>query len=750
MDKTLLRPLFRQKAVHAQQIETGDIPQLWLGGITAGIAGIGRGAMAGYRTLKGIRAARAAAGAPMGFQRGMQAAKPTYEAGKRFMAKPGSQKGLLGLEAAGVGAGAEEMRRAAMDKESLIGSGPATYTGGLAMMYPGAVFGGKTFPKAFPKIPGTATSAKVAGKLAKGPGPVLLPLGFGASSMVERGAYQEIKDEEKYRLTPEVLKEFQEKFQEIGGDSSTIEDRIQLVESFNFTDEQKLRAYAALGLQDKVEETISIMQGAEAVPPIEGEVVTEGDPPQNIQGETESIAPANVVDEATIPVEALQPGEQIAKGKAIMNAKKSADQEVTKFTLSARGKEVAKEFADYKGALDSVTGGGDNTNLLLLKMASGLMTGKSTQSGLAGLMDVAGQAMGPAVDTAIALGSQQKEYDNTLAMSVIKNMQERENLLLEASLEGAGGMNILPERQYVRVKTDDFLGADTLEVGIDDESGRRVTITPGRGGEGFSYSHGEGTAVKPDTKRQATYNASMQNAAIGIQMARFVRAASPAVLGPNASVVQFQDNLSGALSAVGGYFDGGDIQSIETYNKIIDDSRANVMGNEEGLTQDELDARAKEADQLVSEFVAKEEKLKKTYNKALDVGDEKRLALARLGYIENRMAYLVANTYKPEDRLTIKDIEIAERNTKIIKYWTNPRRIQDNYKIIEQDMNTHFVRNAKAYVNIGGGSASFIYSNYQSIPIVRRNYQKKKEAEGKGGETPQDVLNYEKILESIQ
>jgi len=111
---------------------------------------------------------------------------------------------------------------------------------------------------------------------------------------------------------------------------------------------------------------------------------------------------------------------------------------------------------------------------------------------------------------------------------------------------------------------------------------------------------------------------------------------------------------------------------------------------------------------------------------------------------------LVANTYKPEDRLTIKDIEIAERNTKIIKYWTNPRRVQNNYKIIEEDMNTHFVRNAKAYVNIGGGSASFIYSNYQSIPVVRRNYIRNKEKEGRVAETPQDVLNYEQILESIQ
>jgi hypothetical protein len=39
----------------------------------AGLANLGRGAVAGYRTLKGIRTARAAAGAPTGLQRGLGA-----------------------------------------------------------------------------------------------------------------------------------------------------------------------------------------------------------------------------------------------------------------------------------------------------------------------------------------------------------------------------------------------------------------------------------------------------------------------------------------------------------------------------------------------------------------------------------------------------------------------------------------------------------------------------------------------------
>jgi hypothetical protein len=41
-------------------------------------------------------------------------------------------------------------------------------------------------------------------------------------------------------------------------------------------------------------------------------------------------------------------------------------------------------------------------------MAAGLLTGKTTQRGAAGFLDVLGQASGPAVDTAIAISKQPK------------------------------------------------------------------------------------------------------------------------------------------------------------------------------------------------------------------------------------------------------------------------------------------------------------------------------------------------------
>ena len=46
MDKALLRPLFRQTAIHTKQIETDSIPKYVTGGI---MYGLGRGVLAGAR-----------------------------------------------------------------------------------------------------------------------------------------------------------------------------------------------------------------------------------------------------------------------------------------------------------------------------------------------------------------------------------------------------------------------------------------------------------------------------------------------------------------------------------------------------------------------------------------------------------------------------------------------------------------------------------------------------------------------------
>ena len=56
-DKTLLRPLFRQKALHVKQIKTNSIPQYAVGGIMYGLGQlVGRAGPWAARAWRGAKA----------------------------------------------------------------------------------------------------------------------------------------------------------------------------------------------------------------------------------------------------------------------------------------------------------------------------------------------------------------------------------------------------------------------------------------------------------------------------------------------------------------------------------------------------------------------------------------------------------------------------------------------------------------------------------------------------------------------
>ena len=55
-----------------------------------------------------------------------------------------------------------------------------------------------------------------------------------------------------------------------------------------------------------------------------------------------------------------------------------------------------------------------------------MMSGKTAHKGLRGLIDVTGKAMGPTVDTALALSNAQKGRDTDLATAFLKMKAEQE------------------------------------------------------------------------------------------------------------------------------------------------------------------------------------------------------------------------------------------------------------------------------------------------------------------------------------
>ena len=118
------------------------------------------------------------------------------------------------------------------------------------------------------------------------------------------------------------------------------------------------------------------------------------------------------------------------------------------------------EVDKLKEELKKVTGPENSTDaaLLLLKLGSNLMSGRTSEKGLTGFLDVLGQAGAPVVDTAIALAEKRRAEDRELGLTAAGLVQERREKqldrqysLLEAqanALGEVGDNNYVYEIQY--------------------------------------------------------------------------------------------------------------------------------------------------------------------------------------------------------------------------------------------------------------------------------------------------------------
>ena len=99
---------------------------------------------------------------------------------------------------------------------------------------------------------------------------------------------------------------------------------------------------------------------------------------------------------------------------------------VLKTKFDTADMQTQREFLKFRESITNLTGTyGNDRDLILMKMASGMMTGKTGSKGLRGFMDVTGQAMGPTVDTALALSNAQKGRDTDLATAFLKMKAEQ-------------------------------------------------------------------------------------------------------------------------------------------------------------------------------------------------------------------------------------------------------------------------------------------------------------------------------------
>lgn len=675
MHESLKRPLFRKKAMEVYQAKHGGkVPGYAFGALIPPLV------------------------------QGARAAGPFIA---RQFARPNVQKGLLGLEAGTATAGLEETRRGFTGEESIFGDQPASITGGLATLaYPGIGTFGRTLPKAFPG----SVRAAGAGQAIEKKTPFLLPttlLGIpvGLAESEIRGA---VKDEKETRVDdPKKIEGLINQLKQVG-DNATYGQVYDLVQNYDLTQKQKDKVFTDVLKFTPEEMKVLKNQPSQVVSQKtdtgkSGDITPDNSVQKNMLSVTENINPNN-----------LAPDEQAKLALKNVDKTEKANKQIKEFEEKNKNNDnFKKQYSTLRDQVQSVTGNGDMTNLVLLKLASGLLTGKTTQRGVGGFLDVLGQAAGPTVDVAIALANNQKDFDEKLALA-----------LIDSNTKKQGGLQAESKRVYVQEfnPQDELFPVVTRLIPQNKDTGALLDVVMTEQGEQFvPYTKG-GKMIEPDIKGKNASDRSMRDLSVGLEFAQIVKQAPLSAIGPEGSVREFLDRFSGSAKSYQSTLGDVDEFEMKSFNQIAD-----AIMNEEQYVKssaDDVASHKKDSAKLLEKFKKESQSALDKVNKELDSGNEERIARAKLGLIEQRMKYIVANANKAQDRLTAKDVENAEKRTKIIEFFANPDQIKKNYGELYIEMNSNFRKQARAYV-ASGGLPEYITGLYATVPVVQ-DYQLKK------------------------
>jgi hypothetical protein len=710
MDPVLKRPMFRKVAFHQEQIRKNKVPGFAIGGLIPLAAQVGRAGMAGLRAFRGAQSARAAAGDPRLIQ---TLGGPIT----RAVQTPTGQKILGAAELGFAGAGAEETRRGLMGRTIYLWRGTSfRNVGGLTSLYGGTGLVGRTLKTAFPKKYKSSSNAERSYYKKKLLSLLLAPLLGVPAGMAESSTRQAIQEESEKRIPEKQLNALEQKLNELGK-NPRVEEVVKTIQGFEITPKQKQAVYDTLGISDFVKG-----QGPAPQPPTGGEQPPADQMPneQKIQSQMIGVSEP-VLDTSKMSSDekddlAVTMAQQMDKAnKEVANAEQSGDDS------------FKREFMTLKQQIQGSTNSGDMTNLILLKLASGLLTGTSRNRGVAGLLDVTGQALGPTVDTAMVLAQQQSEFDQNLAIQLIKDRADRrKDSVVKAS----------QDRKFIVESdpTDALFPEQGRYIPVNKDTGTYLDSVNTPQGEVLTEYTGNGIPEKPDEKIKNTAFNQLNSLATGIEFTQIVQSAPLSTIGPEGRAREIMNRFAGAGKSFMSTLDPIDDFKVKTFNEISD-TIMNVNPGDTALSSDEIKSRTDAANKILTQFQKEDRKVTDQLTDAFDSKDEERIARAQLKLIEQRMKYIIANANKGQDRLTVADIKDAEQNTRIFDFLNDPEQIRKNYSAIEKELNSQFKKNAGAYVK-NGGSKDYILSKYRNLTpvqqyLLRQDQKKVEETQSK-------------------
>jgi len=751
MDKTLNRPLFKKRAqeIH-QQVNPKQVPKFFLGGIMQAGNMIRAGAAPAYRYLA-----------------------PKVSA---FMNRPAVQTGIVGLEGYGIGVGSQDMAQGVVEGDT------GKFLQGAALAVPGAAFlpsSAKRSGIQALKETGEYLSPRmtdVAQTLVRNPGKTAL----GSIGTSVTGAY----------ISPDVVAQINPGEMTNEDYAKDIQERLIYQEKPKYEPDPKKRVTENLkeykeSTKDFVPQVIGIenplTQGEKAldaqlktVAKVK-EVATKlgVNPNEATDEQLKQISIESNIDLSTLQsmVGTKDEGAAIADnmpapnndGVPVITGNES--QAEIQHMIEKRKRDVAAgnelagtdalsgQFLEFKNQINKMTGS-DNSNLnnlLMMRAAGQMLSGKSPEKGVRGFLDITGQTLASSADAMIGLKLKQQDSDMKLAQAFLKMKSDK--------AKGAGMLT--GGDKTVRVTDLSVPGGFRnvrVSLGKDNKYYTRQ-YDPNTGQQSFLPADFTGTDAKENPEKQNKALMGLEDNRRGGKMVEFV-IKNAGEGGTKAALGLLTEDAFGTLDFFAGGNVGGD-------SSVIDDQIRAEMAQTTGregfdISGGKVNIFAKESDNMTKRFNSDLEDARKNGAERVEKQLKKAGIIAknyrptedelrnytRLALIEQRMKYIVANANKSEDRLTQKDIDNAAKRTQIIKYITSPRTIRLNYEQLREE----FAEKAGTYLSqfkLNGGEESYIQNNFMDIPGVALQYNRKNK-EFMRGQKVNNQVSRQDILNTIQ
>ena len=389
--------------------------------------------------------------------------------------------------------------------------------------------------------------------------------------------------------------------------------------------------------------------------------------------------------------------------------RKSGEDIIKKANTNAKkGDAAASKFQKFYEEYDKQIGGSrEISDLIMYKLATGLLTGTTTKSGFAGFADVLGKAGGDVLDTAILLASKEKDRKASLFEAFYK-------------AEKADKSDAITTERYTTIIPDPnaFNGVRVEERakfknGLDAKAVASNEIDPTTGIRLPVWIEAEynpnAIETKKDPKLLDERRAALNSVASSYKMADVIAKADAGTIGAPGSIKLFKEKILGSIEGI--------LENEITppqYNKDVDSFINNEILGQGVRKADGTFISAKDAiaekEKLINDIVKQRQK-SKIFFKPTPNELEK---LVRNVRYETNFAYAYANSLKAEDRLTEKNLEDAKKVSKIFGL-ESPDKIKEQFKQLADDANNKFAEETKRYQALGGNSA-FFDQNFTFMP----------------------------------